>query len=244
MKHILTAIIASLGALTLTAPTAHAQFGFGGIVYDPTNHSQNLLTAVRSLEQINNQIRQLAHEIEMLENMARDLETLPVHVAESLVHDRIARIRELMERAEGIGYGVEEIEEEYEEVYPETYGDTPPDSAVLVEDARQRWQQSRTAYRQTLIVSAGALEDNETDAAAISELVAASQSAVGNLQAAQAGNQIEAIQTEQLMQIEAIMAAHYRAEALERARQLAEEERARARLINFLGDDSAYTPGG
>lgn len=243
MKKTLTAIVAATAMAALTAPTASAQF-FGGVVYDPTNHAQNLLTAVRSLEQINNQIRQLAHEVEMLENMARNLETLPVEVAEAIIHDRITRIRDLMETAEGIGYGVEEIEEEYGEVYPETYGATPPENDVLVADARRRWQQSRSAYRQTLVVSAGALEDNETDAAAISDLVAASQSAVGQLQAAQAGNQIEAIQTEQLMQMESMMAAHYRALALERARQLAEEERGRARLINFLGDDSAYTPGG
>lgn len=244
MKSILTAIVAGVGTLTMTTPMASAQFFGGGVVYDPANHAENILTAVRTLEQINNQIQQLAHEIEMLENMARNLKTLPVEVAESIIHDRITRIRELMETAEGIGYGVEEIEEEYEEVYPETYGGTPPANAVLVEDARQRWEQSRSAYRQTLLVSAGALEDNQTDAEAITDLVAASQSAVGNLQAAQAGNQIEAIQTEQLMQIESIMAAYYRAEAMERARQLAEEERGRARLINFLGDDSAYTPGG
>src|SRR5690606_7577921 len=55
---------ASLLALTLAAPLtlspvlttpAHALFGFGRIVYDPTNHAENLLTAARTLEQINNQ---------------------------------------------------------------------------------------------------------------------------------------------------------------------------------------------
>ena len=48
--------------------------------------------------------------------------------------------------------------------------------------------------------------------------------------------EIEALQTEQLMQMEAMMAAHYRAEALERARQLAEAERGRARTRAFLGE--------
>ena len=38
----------------LTTPAA-AQW----IVYDPTNYAQNVLTAARSLEQINNQIRSL-----------------------------------------------------------------------------------------------------------------------------------------------------------------------------------------
>jgi metallo-beta-lactamase family protein len=70
----------------------------------------------------------------------------------------------------------------------------------------------------------------------LGRLIADSQSAVGNLQVAQAGNQIEALQTEQLMQMEAMMAAHYRAEALERARQLAEAERGRARTRAFLAE--------
>ena len=61
-----------------------------------------------------------------------------------------------------------------------------------------------------------------------------SQNAVGNLQAVQAGNQIEAIQTEQLIQMESMMASYYRAEALERARELAEAERGRARPKSFL----------
>jgi type IV secretion system protein TrbJ len=61
----------------LAAPPACAQV----TVYDPANHAQNVLQAVRALQELDNQVRQLAHEIDMLENMARDLETLPVNVA-------------------------------------------------------------------------------------------------------------------------------------------------------------------
>ena len=43
--------LASTSALVSTP--AHAQFG--GIVYDPSNYAQNVLTAARTLEQINNQ---------------------------------------------------------------------------------------------------------------------------------------------------------------------------------------------
>ena len=171
----------------------------------------------------------------MLENMARNLETLDVNVAHAIIRDRIQRLYDLMREAEGIGYGVEEVEREYEEIYPETYGEEPPESSVLVEDARVRWRQSRTAYRDSLITIGAALEDNEIDGAAISDLIDRSQTAAGALEVAQAGNQIEAMQTQQLMQIESIMAAHYRAEALERARELAEAERGRARTRAFLG---------
>ena len=59
----------------LTSP-AHAQF-FGRIVYDPSNYAQNVLTAARTLEQINNQIKQL-------QNQARNLASLPFNVVNRL----------------------------------------------------------------------------------------------------------------------------------------------------------------
>ncbi len=222
--------LTALPAAILLAPPAMAQVA----VYDPANHAQNILQAVRALQELEGQVQQLAHEIEMLENMARNLETLPVSVAESIIGQRILRIQDLLRRAQGIGYSVEEIERDYETAYPEDYGAATP-SAVLVEDARARWRQSRDAFRETLTVSAAALEDNETDAGAIRSLVTQSQDAVGALQAAQAGNELSAMTNQQLMQIEAMLAAQHRAEALEEARGLAEAERGRARLRTFLG---------
>ena len=53
-------LAASAAILSMTAPLlvpAPAQAQFGGIVYDPSNYAQNVLTAARTLEQINNQIR-------------------------------------------------------------------------------------------------------------------------------------------------------------------------------------------
>ncbi|WP_339680781.1 P-type conjugative transfer protein TrbJ [uncultured Hyphomonas sp.] len=236
MKRPLAALLftaAPLIALPLSgilAPPAAAQV----TVYDPANHAQNILQAVRALQELEGQLQQLAHEIEMLENMARNLETLPVSVAESIIGQRIIRIEELLREAQGIGYSVEAIERDYETTYPERYG-APPSQAVLVADARARWRQSRDAFREALTISAAALEDNETDAAAIRSLVTQSQDAAGALQAAQAGNELAAMTHQQLMQLEAMLAAQHRAQALEEARKLAEAERGRARLSAFLG---------
>ncbi|PKP79689.1 MAG: P-type conjugative transfer protein TrbJ [Alphaproteobacteria bacterium HGW-Alphaproteobacteria-18] len=236
MKRPLAALLftaAPLLALPLSgvlAPPASAQV----TVYDPANHAQNVLQAVRALQELEGQVRQLAHEIEMLENMARNLETLPVSVAESIIGQRIIRIEELLREASGIGYSVEAIERDYETAYPDDYSPSTP-ASVLVGDARARWRQSRDAFREALTISAAALEDNETDAAAIRSLVTQSQDAAGALQAAQAGNELAAMTHQQLMQLEAMLAAQHRAQALEEARKLAEAERGRARLSAFLG---------
>ncbi len=56
-------VAAAIAAMLCTA-TAHAQW----VVVDPTNLVQNTLTAIRTLEQINNQIQQLQNEAQMLMN--------------------------------------------------------------------------------------------------------------------------------------------------------------------------------
>ena len=64
------AALVSIGA---AINPAHAQW----IVFDPTNYSQNVLTAARALEQVNNQIQSLENEAKMLTNQAKNLVSLP-----------------------------------------------------------------------------------------------------------------------------------------------------------------------
>src|SRR5690606_31358944 len=71
------ALAAPLALSPVLAPPAYALFGFGRIVFDPTNYAENLLTAARSLEQINNQIQSLQNEAQMLINQAKNLTSLP-----------------------------------------------------------------------------------------------------------------------------------------------------------------------
>ena len=65
-------------------------------------------------------------------------------------------------------------------------------------------------------------------------LVSSSQSAVGILQASQSGNQLIALQTRQLVDLTALIAAQSRAQSLESARFIANQEQARAQLNQFL----------
>lgn len=242
MKRILTALLLSTSATVTATPPAQAQF-FGGIVYDPSNHAQNILTAVRSLQQVNQQIQQLAHEIEMLENMAKNLETLPDSIADDL-RSRLLTVDALIAVAEGVAYDVASIEAQYDVLYRETYGASPPAAPVIVAEAREAWKQSREGYKHSLEVQARVVKNIRDEIDELHGLVGDSQSAAGNLEVLQAGNQIAALSAEQMMQIQTLLAAQQRADALEAARVLAERERGRARFQRFLGDGSAYTPGG
>lgn len=243
MRLLIIALCLSVTPGLVMTPRASAQFGFGGVVYDPANHTQNILTAVRSLQEINQQIQQLTHEIQMLENMAMDLQTLPTSIADEL-RTKILTVDNLIRVARGIQYDVGVVEVEYEQIYRETYGDTPLPTPVIVSEAREAWRQSREGFKHTLQVQAQVVTNIRDDINRLHGLVGDSQNAAGNLEVSQAGNQIAALSAEQLMQIQTLLASHYRAEALERSRILAEKERGRARLNRFFGDNSAYTPGG
>ena len=59
-------VIAIILAMAVVEPV-RAQL----LVFDPSNYSQNLLTAARSLQQIQNQITSLRNEAQMLVNQER-----------------------------------------------------------------------------------------------------------------------------------------------------------------------------
>lgn len=209
-------------------------------VFDPSNYAQNVLQAARALEQITNQIQSLQNEAVMLQNMARHLQSLDSSSLGAMT-SALARIDGLMTRAQGIAFTVEAAEAGFDEMFPAGYADTTTTEQSVTE-ARTRWQQSMNAYRQTMVIQSQVAENVQADAATLSDLVSASQGAVGSLQASQAGNQLIALSAKQQMQIQTLMAAQYRADALERARQAQAEEAARAAMTRFLGSGTAYTP--
>jgi len=71
------------------------------LVFDPSNYSQNLLTAARSLQQIQNQITSLQNQAQMLINQAKQLEQLPTTVLNDVEQD-YSQIQNLLKQANGV----------------------------------------------------------------------------------------------------------------------------------------------
>ena len=231
---------AAVGITTITAPPAHAFFGgFGGIVYDPTNHAENLLTAARALEQINNQIAQLQNEAQMLINQARNLASLP-HSSLGQLQASVQRTQQLLSEAQRIAHAVADIERAFAEDYGAAAG--TGDFDTRVRGARERWETSIAGYEDALRVQAGVVGNIDSARAEMQALVAQSQGATGALQATQAGNQLLALQSTQMADLTAAIAAQNRAEALEAARRASAEEQARENLSRFLDYGTGYEP--
>jgi P-type conjugative transfer protein TrbJ len=229
-------------AATLTATPAHAFFGggFGGIVYDPQNHAENILSAARSLEQINNQITSLQNEAQMLINQAHNLTGLPYSALQDL-QQSVQRTQQLLGEAQRIAYDVQAIDQAFQTDYgPASL--TATDQA-LVDGARERWQTTVGGLQDAMRVQAGVVGNLETNRAQMSALIGESQGATGALQATQAGNQLLALQSQQISDLTALMAAQGRAQNLESAQMAAAQEQAREQRRRFLEPGIGYQPG-
>lgn len=243
-RPIVTAVLSlgACGALTLglVAPATPAHAQFGGIVFDPSNYAQNILTAARRLQQVNQQIQQLQNEAQMLVNQGKNLARIDFPQLEA-IKAKLAEIDRLMGRATTIDFKVDELDAKFARLYPQDF------SAALttdtrVRDARSRLDASMAAYRQTMTVQSGVVENIHDDAEALSQIIARSQGAEGSLQAQQATNQLLALTAKQQFQLQQMMAAQFRSEATEQARQATQAAEARAATKKFLGSGSAYSP--
>ncbi len=210
------------------------------IVYDPTNHAQNVLQAARALEQINNQITSLQNEATMLINQARNLASLPYSSLQQL-QQSVQRTQQLLQQAQNIAFDVQQIDQAFQQQYGNV--SLSATQQQLVADARSRWQNTVGGLQDAMRVQAGVVGNIDTNRAQMSALVGQSQGATGALQATQAGNQLLALQAQQLADLTALLAANGRATALTEAERAAAAEQGREQRRRFLTPGSSYQPG-
>lgn len=237
MARLAAALLISPVALAPMLPApAQAQW----IVYDPTNYVQNVLTAARSLQQITNQITSLQNEAQMLINQARNLANLPISSLQQ-IQQSVQRTQQLLNQAQNIAYDVQQIDQ----IFQQKYGNVSLSASdqQLVSDARSRWQNTVGSLQDAMKVQATVVGNIDTNRTEMSRLVGASQGATGALQATQAGNQLLALQAQQLADLTAVVAANGRAQALTDAERAAAAEQGREQRRRFLTPGTGYQPG-
>lgn len=209
-------------------------------VFDSANYSQNLLTAARTLQQINQQIQSLQNEAQLLANQQKHLSKIDFPEMLQL-QQRLQQIDRLMGQAQGIDFRVDRLDEQFRQAFPASFEHLARrDSRIAA--AKQRLESELAAFRQAMGVQSGIVENVRDDAEALKAIVDRSQGAEGGLQAAQATNQLLALAAKQQFQIQQLMAAQFREQTLERARRAQIEREARESTRRFLGDGKAWTP--
>jgi P-type conjugative transfer protein TrbJ len=227
------AAVSAVVLVSVTASPCSAQV----VVFDPNNYAQNVLRAARALQQINNQITSLQNQAQMLINQAKNLVNLPFSSLRQL-QSSIQRTQQLLNQAQRIAYDIGQIDRAFSTTYAPASAGTS--SQALIANAQTRWQTSVAALQDALRVHAGIVANLDTNRTQMSALVTSSQSATGALQAAQAGNQLAALQAQQLADLTAAVAAQGRAQNLETAQRTSAQDQGREQLRRFLTPGVGY----
>lgn len=235
MSRLSSLLVAGTVAITLGASApVRAQ----SIVFDPNNYVQNVLTAARTLQQINNQNHLVAEPGADADQSGKESCKSAVFVAAATAiidptHPAIA--------GPGSAHRLRRSADRSRVLDQLCAGQRRPVEPSL---DRQRSiavaELSFAALQDTLRVQAGVVGNLDTNRIQTSALVTSSQGASGALQATQAGNQILALQAQQLADLTATIAAQGRAQSLEAAQRASAQDQGREQLRRFLTPGQGY----
>ncbi|MGE0289407.1 MAG: P-type conjugative transfer protein TrbJ [Bradyrhizobium sp.] len=209
------------------------------IVFDPNNYAQNVLSAARTLQQINNQIVSLQNQAQILVNQAKNLASLPYSSLQQL-EQSIQRTQQLLAQAQRISFDIQQIDRAFSTSYAPASSNAT--DQALITNAQARWQNSVAGFQDAMRIQATVVGNLDTHRAQMMALVGASQGATGALQASQAGNQLLALQAQQLADLTATVAVQGRAQSLESAQRTAAQDQGREQLRRFLTQGRGYQP--
>jgi P-type conjugative transfer protein TrbJ len=234
LRRLAAASAVAIAIVSAVSPTS-AQL----IVFDPNNYAQNVLTAARELQQINNQIASLQNQAQMLINQAKNLASLPYSSLQQL-EQSIQRTQQLLAQAQRIAYDIKQIDQAFSTTYAPA--STSQSDQALIANAQSRWQNSVAGLQDALRIQATVVGNLDTNRKEMSALISSSQSATGALQARQAGNQLLGLQAQQLADLTAAVAAQGRAQSLETAQRTVAQDQGREQLRRFLAPGRGYQP--
>jgi P-type conjugative transfer protein TrbJ len=234
-RRTLLALPVAAGMLASCIPGAVAQL----TVFDPANFQQNLLSAVRALEQINNQVRQLQNQVLLIQRMDQNLVRLGPTISPDLQRT-LADIQTQLRAGEGIALRLQATQSGYEQLFPHQVSSALASDDVL-HNAKARWDEEYAGLKRSALLQGQTADSINADARLLSDTMARSRNAAGALEAAQAGNELTSLNVKQVLSLQSLLAAQHRAETLARARDLATEDEARQRFKSFVGTGSAYT---
>lgn len=235
-RHALRMLLGLTVSLPLATGIARAQLA----VFDPANYAQNILTAARALQQINNQIVSLQHQAQSLINEARNLASLPFSALTQL-QQAVNQTRSLIAQAQNIAYDVGQIDHAFQTLYGSI--SLGASDSSLINGAQTRWRNTVAGLQDAMRTQATVLGNVNTYQTQLGTIVSASQNATGALAATQAGNQLLALQAQQLSDLTALLASQARAQDLRAAEDSTAAAQAAEQRRRFLTPHSGYQPG-
>jgi type IV secretion system protein VirB4 len=233
-RGVLTALALALLTSSVMPPPAYAL-----TVFDPANYQQNLLSAVRALEQVNNQVRALQNQAQMILRMDQNLMRLGGTLSPDLQR-ALTAIQSQLGAGNGIALKLQQTQSTYERLFPAQVS-AALSSDDMLRNAKIRWEEEYTSLKRAALLQGQIADGIETDTRLLGDAMTRSRNAAGALEATQAGNELTGLAVKQSLTLQGLLAAQHRAETVSRARDLATEDEARQRFKSFVGTGSGYS---
>jgi P-type conjugative transfer protein TrbJ len=184
MKRVVGLLVGMVLSFGLTVPRVHAI-----TVYDPTNHVQNILSAIRMLKSNLNEAIAIKNQVKSLANEFENLKKLPFSVVDDF-DNQMNDLFEVTGTINGLMQDFNTLQREFDNLYPDWGNQVGIDPEELSRQANEWLKMSRETVLGASKTGSKALENLPRSQEQLTELMSQSQGAAGILQAAQAGNQI------------------------------------------------------
>ena len=192
------AAAALIAALALGPPAARAQMA----VIDVKAILQAEQQVSQGLTQIQRLESQLSNQALMLQKMQADITGPVMQIA--------GQATGILQQAQGIGYGAQNVAQQYASLYPTTM---PGASLATTQASLASWRQNNAlALQQAMQMQNLIAQGQPITTGQVTSAVSASQAAAGQTSAIQATNQLLATVTAQLTQLQTLLITQARAE--------------------------------
>ncbi len=236
-RHVANGVASSL-ALAVTLWVTSPGPAQALTVFDPLNYQQNVLSALRALEQINTQVRQLEAQAQMILRMEQNLQRLGTTLAPDLQR-ALADIQSRLRDGAGLALTLRATEIHYAQLYPKEVATLLANDDVL-RTAKRRSDEAYASLRRSALLQGQVADGVATDTRLLDDALARSRGAAGALDVAQAGNELAGLHVKQALQLQSLLVAQGRADTLQRARELSLEAEAQQRFRTFVGTGNGY----
>jgi P-type conjugative transfer protein TrbJ len=193
---------------------------------------ENLQQTKQLKTQIQNEYQQIQHLVQQLDLMQRNVKRLEL-ILEDPQFSNLQKMDAVLATSSNLSYSVDAVLDSFKEVYPIYKG--PMDPKTLTEHNDQWGDQTRDSILKAM-QSQGSVEFIPFDRLDLYYALEKSREAEGNLQAQQAGNEINASVAKQLMRLQYMISANARAASSQMAEGTS-IERARTANHEYLMKD-------
>lgn len=195
-------------------------------------------------EQIANEIESLYNQTQQIENQIKTLKNLSSYNWQDYINI-INQLETVALKADALAFSTANLDGEYEKYRDLAYYKANTDYSAMYEAAQTRWTANANGTtKSSAAVLSAQYDDLKDDGARLNELQGASQSVEGEVQAMQAGNQLAAFTSKQLMQVRNLLMNQQQVMIQERAQQAEREALQAASTKKGLGEVTPSTSGG